>query len=63
MRVAVDFDRCQGNAICMSACPEVFAVRDNGLLYLLDEHPDESLRLRVSEAERQCPTQAIRIED
>lgn len=63
MRVVVDFDRCQSNAICMSVCPEVFEVRDDGFLYVLSEHPDESLRIRVDEAARQCPTQAIEVED
>lgn len=63
MRVVVDFDRCQSNAICMSLCPEVFEVRDDGFLYIINEHPDDSLRLRVDEAVRQCPTQAISIED
>lgn len=63
MRVVVDFDRCQSNAVCMSVCPEVFEVRDDGFLYVLDEHPDESLRIRVDDAARQCPTQAISVED
>ena len=29
MKVVVDFDRCQSNALCMSAAPEVFDVRDD----------------------------------
>lgn len=62
MRVVVDFDRCQSNGVCMSVCPEVFEVRDDGFLYLLDDQPDDSLRVRVEEAVRLCPTQAISIE-
>ena len=63
MRVVVDFDVCQSNALCMSVAPEVFEVRDDGFLYILNETPDESLRARVDEAVRLCPTQAITLED
>ena len=63
MRVVVDFDLCQSNALCMSAAPEVFEVRDDGFLYVLDENPPEELRAKVEEAARVCPTQAITIED
>jgi ferredoxin len=63
MRVVVDFDKCQSNALCMSAAPEVFEVRDDGFLYILNETPTEDLRAKVSEAVRVCPTQAISLED
>jgi ferredoxin len=63
MKVVVDFDLCESNAVCMGIVPEVFEVRDDDLLYVLDEHPDESLRPKVEEAVRRCPKQAISIED
>lgn len=63
MRVVVDFDTCQSNAVCMSIAPEVFEVRDDGFLYILDEHPPEGLRSRLEQAVRSCPTQAITLED
>jgi ferredoxin len=63
MRVIVDFDVCQSNALCMSAAPEVFEVRDDGFLYILNETPAAPLREMVLEAERLCPTQAITVED
>ena len=63
MRVVVDLDICQSNAICMSECPEVFEVRDDGFLYVLDDNPPDSLRTKVESAARLCPTQAITIED
>ena len=62
-RVVVDFDRCESNALCMDACPEVFEVRDDDLLYLLDEHPPEQLREKIEQAVRACPTQALSIEE
>ena len=62
MKIVVDFDKCQSNALCMSAAPEVFEVRDDGYLYVLQENPGEELRAKVEEAARLCPTQAITIE-
>jgi ferredoxin len=62
MRVVVNFDRCQSNAVCMGIAPEVFEVRDDGNLYVLQETPDESLRDRVQEAADACPMMAISVE-
>jgi ferredoxin len=62
MRVVVDFDLCESNAVCMGIAPEVFEVRDDDFLYVLQEEPDESLRSKVEEAVARCPKQAIAIE-
>ena len=62
MKVVVNFDLCQSNALCMGAAPEVFEVRDDGYLYILQEEPPEEMREKVEEAARICPTQAITIE-
>ena len=62
-RVVVDFDLCESNARCMEAAPEVFEVRDDDFLYVLDEHPPEALREKCLEAARVCPKQAIAIVD
>ena len=63
MRVIVDFDRCESNALCMEVAPEVFEVRDDDFLYVLNETPPDSLRAKVEQAARVCPKQAIKIED
>jgi ferredoxin len=63
MRVVVDFDLCESNALCMDAAPEVFEVRDDDFLYVLQENPSEELRAKVEQAARVCPKQAIKIED
>jgi len=60
-KVVVDFDVCESNAICMGIAPEVFEVRDDDFLYVLEEHPSEALRPKVEQAVRQCPKQAISI--
>ncbi|HEX4491362.1 MAG TPA: ferredoxin [Acidimicrobiia bacterium] len=62
MRVVVDFDKCKSNALCMGAAPEVFEVRDDNFLYVLQEAPPEDLRAKVEEAVRICPQQAITLE-
>lgn len=62
MRVVVDYDLCESNALCMAAAPEVFEVRDDDFLYVLQDEPPEDLRSKVEEAVRRCPKQAITIE-
>jgi len=63
MKVTVDYDLCESNAICMAILPQVFEVRDDDLLYILDENPPEEYRAKVEEAVRRCPKQAISVED
>lgn len=63
MKIVVDYDLCESNAVCMSIAPEVFEVRDDDFLYLLEEHPAEELRPKMEEAVRRCPKQAISIEE
>jgi ferredoxin len=63
MRVVVDFDICASTGSCMQVCPEVFEVRSDGYLYILQEEPPEELRGKVQEAAELCPTGAISIEE
>lgn len=62
MKVVVDYDLCEANALCMEACPEVFRVEDDDTLTVLMDEVPESLRGKLQDAERLCPRQAIRIE-
>jgi ferredoxin len=61
MKIVVDFDKCMSNAVCMSVAPELFEVRDDGFLYVLDEEPPEEMRAKAEQAARECPTIAITI--
>lgn len=62
MKVVVDYDLCEANALCMDCCPEVFRVEeDDTLTVLLDDIP-ENLREKVEESVRLCPRQAIVLE-
>ena len=46
-KVVVDFDRCESNSVCMGIAPEVFEVRDDNFLYILQENPPDDLRPKV----------------
>ncbi|MPY94499.1 MAG: ferredoxin [Acidimicrobiia bacterium] len=60
-RVVVDWDLCESNAVCMGLAPAVFEVRDDDLLYILQEEPPDSERPAVEQAVARCPKQAISI--
>jgi ferredoxin len=62
MRVVVDWDLCESNAVCMAVAPEVFEVDDDDNLNVLQESPPEELRGKVEEAVRRCPKQALSID-
>jgi ferredoxin len=61
MKVVVDFDLCEANAVCMDIAPEIFKVDDNDMLHILMENPPESKRAKLEECVRLCPRQAISI--
>ena len=61
MRVVVDYNLCESNAICMGLAPEVFEVGDDDVLRVLNANPGEELRPKVEAAVRGCPKQAISI--
>ena len=63
MQVIVDFDMCAATGGCVNQAPEVFEIRNDGFLHVLQESPDESLRAKVKLAEDLCPTGAITITD
>jgi ferredoxin len=64
VRISVDYDLCVSTANCMREAPEVFEVRDDGFLYLLQEEDvDPALRAKVEAAAKGCPTGAITVED
>lgn len=63
MRVVVNMNRCESNALCMGVAPEVFELTDSDDLIVLNETPDESLRPQILVAIAQCPKQAISIHE
>jgi ferredoxin len=63
MRVVVDLKQCEANGICMGIAPDVFELTEDDELVILQERPDESRRAAVEQAVRQCPKQAISIDE
>jgi ferredoxin len=62
MKIRIDYDLCEGNAVCMKVCPEVFTVGDDDRAHLLVDTPGDDLRAKVEAAVRRCPRQALAIE-
>ena len=63
MKVIVDHELCEANALCMDSCPEVFRLNEDDTLTVLMEEAPENLRSQLDDAVRLCPRQAIRIEN
>ncbi len=63
MKVVVDFDLCESNAVCMDVAPEIFKVDDDDMLHILIEKPPAEMRGKLEEAVRLCPRQAISIQE
>lgn len=59
MKIIVDFDLCEANALCVGAAPEVFNLDDEDNLHVLIEQPAQARRAEVEEAVRLCPRAAI----
>jgi ferredoxin len=59
MKIVIDYDLCEANAVCMDVCPECFRVEEDDTLTVLIESPPDNLRAKVEEAVRLCPRQAI----
>lgn len=63
MKISVNYDLCESNALCCFAAPEIFEVREDELLYVIDDNPPETMRAEVHEAINACPKRAITIDD
>ena len=63
MRIIVDYDLCEANAICQRVAPEVFKVDEQDKLQILQDSPAEDLREKLQVAVRRCPRRALRLED
>jgi ferredoxin len=60
VKVQANRDVCIGAGMCLMTAPEVFDQSDDdGLVILLDEHPED--RPSVREAVANCPSGAITI--
>ncbi|MDN5759998.1 MAG: ferredoxin [Tomitella sp.] len=59
MRVKVDLNQCEANAVCCGLAPNVFELDDEDILHVLvDDVPEESEK-RVRMAIDRCPKAAL----
>ncbi|OHV06400.1 ferredoxin [Mycobacterium talmoniae] len=63
MKVVVDYGLCEANGVCMGINPEVFELNDDDELTILQPEVTPETEHDVREAVRQCPRQALSIEE
>ncbi len=61
MRVRVDRDGCEANAVCAGLVPEVFEVDDDDNLHIQPGEVPAELMTAVRLAVRSCPKDALRL--
>ena len=62
MKVHVDDDRCAGHGVCLSVCPEVFVLTDDGYAQAISPEVSDEFADAVREAAISCPERAITAE-
>lgn len=63
MRVKVDHELCEANAICAGLVPEVFDVDDEDTLHILVDEVPPGLADGVRRAVQSCPKMALSLEE
>jgi ferredoxin len=59
MKIKVDYDLCESNALCEALAPDVFEVDDNDDLQLKTDETTEANIENVKRAVAACPRAAI----
>lgn len=63
MKILVNWDRCEANAVCMRVAPDAFRVDDKDTMQVLVERPEGELLDKVKVAVRRCPKRALSLVD
>jgi ferredoxin len=63
MRVTVDRDLCEANAVCAGLVPEIFDVDDEDVLHIAAGDVPPELADGARRAAESCPKTALRIEE
>jgi ferredoxin len=61
MKVTVDPDLCEVNALCVAEAPDVFELNDDEVVDILLSEPPPELESAVIGAVTACPKQALRM--
>lgn len=59
MKIEVDRDLCEGNALCVKAAPGVFRVDDSDTVEVLVAEVGPEVMPAIKEAVRRCPRGAL----
>lgn len=59
MKVTVDEDRCRGHGMCLTLCPEVFTMTDDGYAVADPSDVPDGLEASAKDAIANCPERAI----
>jgi ferredoxin len=59
MKVKVDEDRCRGHGMCLTLCPDVFQMTDDGYAVADPSEVPGGLEAAAKDAIDSCPEQAI----
>lgn len=62
LRIRINYERCEGAAVCQKVAPEVFFVGEDDKARLINKQPGEELREKVRTAIKRCPRRAIALE-
>jgi ferredoxin len=63
MKITVDRDRCVGSAYCQRIAPATFDLGDDGIAVVLDADVTGPQAAAAREAEADCPSMAISVEE
>ena len=63
MRIIVDRELCEANAVCTRIAPAFFRINDQDQLEIVHEQPDTTQRAIVEKAVRMCPRGALSLKE
>jgi len=59
VRIVVNRDLCEANAVCQKNAPGIFKVDESDVLHILVERPSPEQMEKVELAVRRCPRKAL----
>jgi ferredoxin len=61
MKVTIDRDACTGCELCVTTCPDVFEMADDGLAKVKSENVPAGMEEAAKEAATSCPVECIKV--
>ena len=63
LKIKVDFDLCESNAMCEALAPDVFSLDDDDFLQLATDEVTDENEQRVRQAVAACPRNALSLDE